>query len=100
MKTTLPDPPSEIYIDERDHPRYDEALKEAASHFLSRVPSELSGDEIMESLESYANGDSEHLHPNIILWESLRSGNTKSNAETAAIAIEGLACSFIRFLNS
>jgi len=37
MKTTLPDPPSEIYIDERDHPRYDEALKEAASDLFQRL---------------------------------------------------------------
>lgn len=73
----------------KNHPRYNEALTLAASHFLSST-GDLSGEQIILALEG---DDEEFKKSRIKLWESLGE-----DRDVAAEVISILAEDFINFL--
>jgi hypothetical protein len=77
-------------MNHENHPRYNEALTLAASHFLSST-GDLSGEQIILALEG---DDEEFKKSRIKLWDALRL-----DREEVAELISILAEDFINFLD-
>lgn len=78
------------------YPRYDEALKLAAGHFLSNVPENMSGQQIVDTLNQYHDEEIDELPDDLVLWDRFDTGCEEDGFIVAEL-IESLADAFVRF---
>lgn len=79
------------------HPRYDEALKMACGHFLSNVPDDMTGQQIIDALNQYYAEEIDDLPDDLVMWDRLVTGHDGCSLVVGLIS--SLAADFIQFID-